>query len=277
MPSVAPQKAITSSGAAALTVAASRLLLGAILLLLAPQAGAQTKGQPQSGSPVPLVEEGARWRDLSSSQRSALQPLERDWHVISANQKQKWLEIATRYPTLQPVEKTRIQARMTEWAKLTAEQRRDARVNYQHAQQVAPKDRRSQWEAYKALSPEEKSKLAAKASPRAGDSNRSNERGDAGARLSLGAQPTKSNIVPNPAYSAPPRPVAPTVQQAQPGATTTLISKRPAPPAHQQTGLPKIAAGPTFVDKATLLPKRGPQGAATRSAAASATEASQRR
>jgi hypothetical protein len=48
-----------------------------------------------------------------------------------------------------------------------------------------------------------------------------------------------SNIVPNPAYSAPPRPIGPTVIQASPGATTTLITRRPTPPAHQQTGLPK--------------------------------------
>jgi hypothetical protein len=80
----------------------------------------------------------------------------------------------------------------------------------------------------------------------------------------------KSNIVPNTAFAAPPKPIAPTVMQAQPGATTTLISKHPTPPAHQQTGLPKIAGTPEFVDKSTLLPRRGPQAAATRSAGASA-------
>jgi hypothetical protein len=78
----------------------------------------------------------------------------------------------------------------------------------------------------------------------------------------------KSNIVPNPAFAAPPKPVAPTVVRAGPGATTTPITRRPAPPSHLQTGLPKIAATPGFVDKATLLPQRGPQAAATRSASA---------
>jgi hypothetical protein len=57
--------------------------------------------------------------------------------------------------------------------------------------------------------------------------------------------------------------VAATVIQARPGATTTLVSKPPTPPVHQQIGLPKITASPSFVDKATLLPIRGPQGAAT--------------
>ena len=59
--------------------------------------------------------------------------------------------------------------------------------------------------------------------------------------------------------------------------TASVITKRPVPPAHQQTGLPKIAATPEFVDKATLLPQRGPQGAATRSAAASEPQGTLRR
>ena len=60
----------------------------------------------------------------------------------------------------------------------------------------------------------------------------------------------------------------PTAQQAKPGATTTAMTSRPQPPAHQQPGLPKIAATPGFVDPSTLLPRRGPQGAAVRAASA---------
>ena len=94
------------------------------------------------------------------------------------------------------------------------------------------------------------------------------------ARLAPATAPQqKSNIVPNPSYAASPKPVAPTVLQARPGATTTLISKQPAPPPHQQTGLPKIAATPGLVDRATLLPQRGPQGAAARPAPAASAPA----
>ena len=64
--------------------------------------------------------------------------------------------------------------------------------------------------------------------------------------------------------------------RAGPGATTTLMSKRPSPPTHQQTGQPKIAATPEFVNKQTLQPQRGPQAAATRSAKASEAEPAQR-
>ena len=72
----------------------------------------------------------------------------------------------------------------------------------------------------------------------------------------------KVNVVPNPALAQPPRPVSPTMVQASPGATTRLITKPAQPPAHQQTGMPKIAATPEFVNRSTLLPRRGPQASA---------------
>lgn len=254
------------------------LALALTCLLVSRHVEAQPKPTPQSGGLAPRVaEEGVRWQELSPGQRAALKPLESGWAGINANQKQKWTEVATRFPNLQPEEKARIQARMSEWAQLSTEQRRDARVNFQQALQVAPQDRRSQWEAYQALPPEEKSKLAARAAPREAASLQ-DQRYSLTDRNSLAGQPAKANIVPNPAFSAQPRPVAPTVQQAQPGATTTLISRRPAPPAHQQTGLPKIGGGSDFVDNNTLLPQRGPQGAApTRSSGASAAQPAARR
>jgi len=167
-------------------------------------------------------------------------------------------------------ERNRIQARMTEWAAMSPQQRGQVRLNFQEAKQVAPAaDRRAQWEAYQALPAEQKRQLAARAVPPAPSA--ASRAGNGTPRADRNAAQAKSNIVPNPAFAAPPKPVGPTVVQARPGATTTLISKVPAPPKHQQTGLPKIAATPEFVDKNTLLPQRGPQGAATRSAAASAT------
>jgi hypothetical protein len=71
----------------------------------------------------------------------------------------------------------------------------------------------------------------------------------------------KRNLVTAPPTSSA-RTVAPTLVQAQPGASTRLLSRPSSPPLHQQTGLPKIAATPGFVDAATLLPQRGAQGAA---------------
>jgi hypothetical protein len=62
------------------------------------------------------------------------------------------------------------------------------------------------------------------------------------------------------------KPVAPTIVQAKPGATTTLMTRRAEPPAHQKPGQPKIAAKPDQVNSQTLLPQRGPQATAAASA-----------
>jgi hypothetical protein len=225
---------------------------------------------PATVRPAPKPEEGPRWQKLRPNQRDALKPLQQEWAGIDASSKLKWLQLADRMPDMHPEERSRVQDRMADWAKLTPAERGQARLRYQEAKQVPPSDRRSRWDAYQALPPEQKSELAARAAAarRAPPAAHRGEevgfgRADRGNRD--GAQ-AKSNIVPNPAYAAPPRPIGPTVIQAAPGATTTLITRRPTPPAHQQTGLPKIAATPEFVNKSTLLPQRGPQGAAVRPA-----------
>lgn len=204
---------------------------------------------------------GVTWSSLSPSQQHALRPLEAEWGRIDSPRRSKWLEIADRFPSMSPAERARVQTRMTEWAKLTPRERGQARMNFREAQQVPAQERKAKWDEYNALPPEKRQQLAAKAVPPArkptsevaADSSR------------------KSNVVPNPSYAPKPKPVAPTVAQARPGATTNLITKRPNPPAHQPAGLPKIAVTSGFVDQSTLLPKRGPQGAATRSAAAPAS------
>lgn len=216
------------------------------------------------------AEEGPRWNDLKPAERSVLRPLERDWASIDASRKQKWIEIAARHPNLPPAEQARVSARMNAWSTMTPAERGRARLNYQEARQLTPNDRQARWEAYQALPPEQKQQLATRAAPAATARSGEVPRKAPAGRDAAAAEPPqgKSNIVPNPAYAAPRKAVAPTVVQAQPGATTTLMSRRPVPPSHQQPGMPKIAASPGFVDKSTLLPKRGPQGAATRSAAA---------
>ena len=48
------------------------------------------------------------WARLNPQQRSVLAPLERDWSRVTPAQQQKWLEVANRYNTLPPDEKTRV-------------------------------------------------------------------------------------------------------------------------------------------------------------------------
>jgi Protein of unknown function (DUF3106) len=216
--------------------------------------------QPASATNPPTgkvirAEQGARWSELKPAQQSALKPLERDWADMEPRSKQKWLELTDKFSQLTPVEQSRVQERMAEWGKLTPRERGEARAHFQNAKQLPLQDRQARWKEYEALSPEQKQRFAARAKPPV--TPRADEKAGRGA----GAD-AKSNIVPNPNFAATPKPVTPTIVQARPGATTTLITKRPTPPGHQQTGMPKIAATPEFVDKATLLPQRGPQGAA---------------
>lgn len=253
------------------------LLACAIALLWSSHSVAQGPGSAKPAArAASAAEQGARWADLKPAQQSSLKPLEREWSGIDARSKQKWLELSARFPKLTPPEQARIQERMTAWAKLTPRERTEARLHFQEAKQVPAQDRQERWKAYEALSPEQKQQLAARAAP--AEAARKPmpvlTRTDKGAHESL--PQAKSNIVPNPAYAVPPKAVAPTIVQARPGATTTLITKRPSPPGHQQTGLPKIAATPGFVNEATLLPQRGPQAAATRSATAPAPETAPR-
>jgi hypothetical protein len=53
---------------------------------------------------------------------------------------------------------------MREWAALSTQQRTAARLNYADAKQLLQEDKRAKWEAYQALSPEAKRKLAAQQS-----------------------------------------------------------------------------------------------------------------
>ena len=238
-----------------------------------PQGGASAA----AGAKAVPAEHGVRWRELKPAQQAMLKPLEQEWAGIDAPRKQKWLELAAAFPKLSVAEQARVQTRMVEWAQLTPQQRGQARINFQEAKHLPAQDRQARWEAYQALPMEQQRQLAARAAPSASNVavQRARKAEIPATRSSGGEAPqAKSNIVPNPALAAQPRAVSPLVVQAGPGATTTMMTKRPAPPSHQQSGLPKIAATPEFVNKTTLLPQRGPQGAATRPVPAAESAAS---
>jgi len=223
------------------------------------------------GTVVHAADRGVGWAALTPAQQQSLAPLQRDWDTIDANRRQKWLEVVTRFPTMAPAERERVRARMVEWARMTPTERAGARLQFQEASRVPAEERAAKWQAYQALPEEERRTLALRARPavRAASAPAAVE---AASRPRTGADAVagnaKRNVVPV-LPAAPTRVVAPTVVQARPGATTTTMSTRASPPPHHQAGLPKIAATPGFVDPATLLPQRGPQGAAVRAAASS--------
>ena len=88
---------------------------------------------------------------------------------MSESQKRKWLALSKNYKTLPPEDQATLNSRMNEWVALSPEQRAQARLNFgktkELSRQLTPEEKKATWEAYQALSPEEKQKLAAKGSP----------------------------------------------------------------------------------------------------------------
>ncbi|HYE71627.1 MAG TPA: DUF3106 domain-containing protein [Aquabacterium sp.] len=234
------------------------LFFSAVCFLSAPDklhaqpAAAPAKGAasaPSKGSATAAQ----TWASLTPAQRQALAPLEKDWPNIDAVRRAKWIEIATRLPSMPADERQRMQDRMTEWARLTPDERGRARMSFQEAKQLSPQERQARWEAYKALPEEDRKALANRAQDK-------RERPIAPAASAALSSVPKQTPPSGASAAVTVKPIAPTVVQAKPGATTTLMTKTPSPPAHQKPGRPKIEAQPDKVDRATLLPQRGPQG-----------------
>ncbi len=153
------------------------VLLGmavAILLAWSPVALSQLQRPSTSASAPSSVKAsatGPAWSQLTPPQQQALAPLASSWNTgMSEPQKRKWLEISKNYAALTPQAQATLNSRMNEWVTLSPQQRAQARLNFgktlELSRQLTPEEKKAKWEAYQALSPEEKQKLAATASPR---------------------------------------------------------------------------------------------------------------
>lgn len=114
-----------------------------------------------SSAALPRVAAPAQWSQLSPQQQQALQPLAGQWDRLSDTQRRKWLNLSQNYARMSPTEQGRLHNRMRDWATLSTRERQQARLNFAIAKDLTPEQRRQQWQAYQALSPEERQKLAA--------------------------------------------------------------------------------------------------------------------
>ncbi len=105
------------------------------------------------------------WQTLSKRQKQALAPLAGQWHELTAQQRQKWLTLSKNFLQLSDEEQLTLHARMREWAALSPRQRSQARFHFNATQSLSAQDKRAQWEAYQALSEQEKNKLASGPKP----------------------------------------------------------------------------------------------------------------
>lgn len=137
-----------------------------------PAATASAPGAAKSAASAPAKAAASKptWAELTPMQQQALAPLASSWNTISEQQKRKWLEISKNYPSLPPEGQANLHSRMNEWVTLSPQQRAQARLNFgktkELSKQLTPEEKKAKWETYQALSPEEKQKLAAKASPK---------------------------------------------------------------------------------------------------------------
>ena len=111
-------------------------------------------------------EVGPTWKELTPLQQASLKPLAANWSGIGEAQKRKWLAVSKNYPALPAPEQAKLHSRMTEWTSLSQQQRSQARLNFAETKKHSPGDQSANWQAYQALSPEDRQKLAAKASPK---------------------------------------------------------------------------------------------------------------
>ena len=218
------------------------------------QALSETRHKP--GTEVrlaPRPEVGPAWGELTTPQKEALYPLANRWSVLSEVQKRHWLKLAAGFHALTPLEQEKMLARLTDWASLSAQQRSQARLNYATANTLSVDSKRAKWEAYQALSEQERQRLAAKAAAR-----------PAGAAPAIRPSPKKLAQVPA-AINAPattanppkiPKPSDAHVPQALPVPTPALT------PASTPTAAPVVVeTRPVEIPsaRATALPPLAPE------------------
>lgn len=105
------------------------------------------------------LESSPTWADLSLAQKKALLPLENLWPTLEINRKRKWLAVAQNFVNMNEASQALAQERMREWAALSPLQRTQARLNFAQTKQLSSDEKLAKWEAFQALSEDEKQKL----------------------------------------------------------------------------------------------------------------------
>lgn len=173
------------------------------------------------------------WVSLTVAQQSALKPLAASWANLSDGQKRKWISLSANFPQLSAAEQSKLHERMAQWAALSPRQREQARLNFADAKQVTPQQKSEQWQAYQALSPEEKQKLAKAAQPKP-------------PRTAIAAQPVASDKINRlPLVKSDGGPGLPAANTSVPNSTLLVRPKPPTPPVVQAASAPAAPAPPT--------------------------------
>ena len=131
-------------------------------------APASAPARPDSPKPptLPSPFTTLEWRALTPAQQLSLKPLAGSWASLSDGQKRKWISLSANFAQMNSDEQGRLHTRMVQWAALSNKQREQARLNFAETKSIAPGQKNEHWQAYQALSNEEKQQLAKSAPPK---------------------------------------------------------------------------------------------------------------
>lgn len=170
---------------------------------------------------------GPIWREITEAQRQVLMPLRERWDSMGALAKRRWLVLADRYPKMDESERNKLVSRMNTWASLSAQQRNQARLNFESTKRLSAQELQDKWDAYQALSEAEKKRLAEQA------------------RKAKTAKKSKRKLaVPAPKREAPKKEAAPAAANTNVAPVQTLPVESPtaAPSLHLEPLAPPPAA-----------------------------------
>ncbi|CAM8657132.1 Protein of unknown function DUF3106 [Comamonadaceae bacterium] len=123
---------------------------------------APAHGQTASVLPSVPASTNLNWTALSAGQKIALAPLKESWDTLADGHRRKWIALSQNFSAMSAADKETLHSRMAEWAALKPKERQQARLNFAETKKTPAADRLSNWEAYQALSQEEKDALARK-------------------------------------------------------------------------------------------------------------------
>lgn len=99
------------------------------------------------------------WEDLDEAQQEILAPFAPEWNTWPMAEKRSWLAFADRMQQLPEAQRQRARRRILEWANMSPEERRIARLNHQNARRRPMPERVKEWERYQSFSYAERERL----------------------------------------------------------------------------------------------------------------------
>ena len=142
---------------------------GSLWAQSAPLAAASAASHPKAADPKTSTStKPAPWQELHPEQKLALQPLAQIWDTLAPGRQLKWLTLAANFKKMNAVDQLKLQSRMHEWASLGMRERDQARIGFAETRQLSDEQKKAKWEAYQALSPQEKQALAQQNPPKVG-------------------------------------------------------------------------------------------------------------